>query len=214
MAEPDEVPERVSSLRTSRLEAFSDGVFAIAITLLVLEIAVPVGAEDDMAQAVLDLWPSYLAYVISFATIGAIWLAHSAITEYLHHADVWLLRINLLLLMFVSFLPFPTGLLAEGLANEDAGQVATTVYGLALLVTASLLSLLWRYALSQRLVRPDAGDAEVAFLTRKLTPGLAGYVAVIVLGLFLPTAAVVGYLVVAMFYLIPIRRLRRRHAVA
>jgi uncharacterized membrane protein len=69
-----------------RLEAFSDGVFAVAITLLVLEISVPEGAEDELWGAVIDLWPSYLAYLVSFSTVGVIWLGHSAITHYLDRA--------------------------------------------------------------------------------------------------------------------------------
>jgi TMEM175 potassium channel family protein len=64
------------------MEAFSDGVFAIAITLLVLEIAVSAGSEADLLGAVLDQWPSYLAYLVSFSTIGAIWLEHTVITEF------------------------------------------------------------------------------------------------------------------------------------
>jgi uncharacterized membrane protein len=88
------------------MEAFSDGVFAIAITLLVLELAVPSGSEDDLLDAVLNQWPSYLAYLVSFASIGAVWLEHTVITEFLDHATSVLIRLNLLLLMVVSFLPF------------------------------------------------------------------------------------------------------------
>jgi uncharacterized membrane protein len=202
--------ERPRSLRTARLEAFSDGVFAIAITLLVLEISVPAGSEDDLLGAVLDQWPSYLAYVVSFSTVGAIWLAHTAVTEYLDRADRWLMRINLLLLLFVSFLPFPTKLLAESVDHEDAGRVATTVYGVTLFVIAVLISGLWRYAVYERLVRPDAADEEVNVLTKKLTPGLGGYAAMIVLGIFLPVLAVLGYLAIAVYYLVPLGSLRRR----
>ena len=206
----DGKPLHQSALRTGRLEAFSDGVFAIAITLLILEISVPAGSEEDLLRALLDQWSSYLAYVVSFATVGAIWLAHTAITEYLHHADVWLLRINLLLLLVVSFLPFPTRLLAESAGHEEAGKVATTVYGLTLLAAALVLSALWRYAVYEHLVRPDTADEEVVVLTRKLTPGLAGYVAMIVVGIFVPVAAVLGYLVIAVFYLIPFHSIRRQ----
>ena len=200
---------RPRSLRTARLEAFSDGVFAIAITLLVLEISVPVGSEEDLLGAVLDQWPSYLAYFVSFASVGAIWLAHTAITEYLDHADRWLMRLNLLLLLFVSFLPFPTKLLAESVRNEDAGRVATTIYGLTLLVTALVISAVWRYAVYEQLVRPDTTDEDVKLLTRKLSPGLGGYAAMIVLGIFQPVAAVLGYLAVAVFYLVPFSSFRR-----
>jgi uncharacterized membrane protein len=200
---------RPLSLRTARLEAFSDGVFAIAITLLVLEISVPAGSEKDLLGAVLDQWPSYLAYFVSFASVGAIWLAHTAVTEYLDHADRWLMRLNLLLLLFVSFLPFPTKLLAESVDDEDAGRVATTIYGLTLLITAVVLSAVWRYAVNEKLVRPDTTDEDVQLLTKKLSPGLGGYAAMIVLGIFQPILAVLGYLAVAIFYLIPFRSLRR-----
>ena len=201
-------PDRV--LRTARMEAFSDGVFAIAITLLVLELSVPEGSEENLLPAMLEQWPSYLAYVVSFATVGAIWLAHLAVTEHLDHADVWWLRINLLLLLVVSFLPFPTRLLAQSIGHEDAAKVATVTYGITLLVAASVLSTLWRYAVTQRLVRSETGAAELALLTRRLTPGLGGYLAMIVLGLFFPVVAVLGYLLVAIFYLLPIRAVHRR----
>ena len=199
----------MATLRTGRMEAFSDGVFAVAITLLVLEISVPDGSEDDLLAAVLEQWPSYLAYVVSFATVGAVWLGHAAVTHYLDHADAVLLRLNLLLLCVVSFLPFPTRLIAQTLEHEDAGKVATTFYGLALLAATGLLAALWRYAVHEQLIRQDAGDDEVAVLSRKLTPGLAFYVVMIGLGLFLPVAAVLGYLAIAVFYLVPLRSLRR-----
>ena len=111
------------------MEAFSDGVFAIAITLLILEIAVPAGSEEDLWGALGDLWPSYLAYLVSFATVGAVWIAHTVITEYLDHADSVLLRLNLLLLVLISFLPFPTKLLradrmqTSGRSRSDAWAV-------------------------------------------------------------------------------------------
>src|SRR5690242_7406538 len=114
---------------TGRMEAFSDGVFAIAITLLVLDVSVPSGSGDRLLAAIGEQWPRYLAYVVSFATIGAIWLCHNAITEYLERADAWLLRANLLLLMIVGFIPFPTHLAAEYIHDEDAERVAVTFYG-------------------------------------------------------------------------------------
>ena len=197
-------------LSAGRLEAFSDGVFAIAITLLVLEISVPAGAEDDLLAALIDQWPSYLAYAVSFATIGGIWVAHDVITEYLHRVDPVFIRLNLLLLMAVALLPFPTGLLAEHIAEAEARRVAVTVYGLTLLASVALVAALWRYALSRRLIDPAAPDTDIRLLTRRLDPGLAGYVALIVLGLFLPIVAVFGYLLIAVNILVPIRRGARR----
>jgi uncharacterized membrane protein len=196
-------------LRTARLEAFSDGVFAIAITLLVLEISVPAGSEDDLLGAIADQWPSYLAYVVSFSTIGASWLAHAVITERLARADAILVRINLLLLMVVSFIPFPTRLLAEYSGQYHPARVAATVYGLTLFASWILLSLLWRYAVRDHLIRTEAAEEEIDALTARLTPSLAGYVLMIALGLLVPTAAVIGYLAIALFRLFPFG-LRRR----
>src|SRR3954453_10514809 len=97
----DDGPQPIHTMDIRRVEAFSDGVFAIAITLLVLELGVPEGSAD-LLRAFLDQWPAYLAYVISFSTIGAVWLAHSAVTSYLDRADPRLIRMNLLLLLLVA----------------------------------------------------------------------------------------------------------------
>lgn len=206
----DEALGGSGSYRTTRTEAFSDGVFAIAITLLVLEIGVPAGAEDDLLGALADQWPSYLAYIVSFASIGAVWFAHTVVTEYLHHTTSVFVRLNLLLLLVVSFLPFPTRLLAEYIGEPEPARVAATVYGINLLLTSLLVSALWRYAVHADLVRRDLPDEDVRSLTRRLTPGLAGYVVMIVLGLFLPVIAVVGYFAIAVFILVPLHHLRRR----
>lgn len=192
--------------RTQRMEAFSDGVFAIAITLLVLDIGVPAGSADDLLGAVLDQWPSYLAFVISFSTVGALWLGHNAMTEFLDHADARLLRYNLLLLLLVSFLPFPTRLLSEYILERDAERVAVTVYGATLLAAVGLLAQGWRHALRAGLVRADVDAGSLDELTRRLTPGQAGYLVAITVGLFAPIAAVVIYGVLAMFLVLPSRR--------
>jgi uncharacterized membrane protein len=199
-------------LRTTRMEAFSDGVFAIAITLLVLEIGVPEGSKDELLGALVDQWPAYLAYLVSFATIGAIWLKHTVVTEYLDHANSLLIRLNLLLLLVVSFLPFPTRLLAEHIREEDAERVAATVYGVNLLLASALVGTLWRYVVRERLMRSGVTDEDVALLNTRLVPSLAGYVVMIVLGLFLPVVAVLGYLAIAVYIIIPMHAIRnRRH---
>jgi uncharacterized membrane protein len=208
--EPGRPPER--HLRKGRLEAFSDGVFAIAVTLLVLEISVPDGSEDDLFGAVLDQWPSYLGYVAAFSTIGVVWIIHSAITEYLDRVDAAFVRLNLLLLMLVSFLPFPTRLLAEYLGEDDAARVASTAFGLTLLAVAILVAVVWRYALVRGLLRADVDDEEIRTLTIRLTPGLGGYGGMIVVGLFLPTVAVIGYLTIAVFLLVVPLFVHRRRA--
>lgn len=141
-------------LRVGRLEALSDGVFSIAITLLVLDIAVPASAQSQLLSSLAHLWPSYLGYVVSVATIGAMWLGHTAITDYLERADLAFVRLNLLLLLFVAFLPFPTRLFAEFIGKNGPERVAAPVYGFSLLLTSLLLQRLWRYAVRRHLVRP------------------------------------------------------------
>ena len=195
--------------RTARMEAFSDGVYAIAITLLVLDLSVPRSTTTDVASALRHEWPIYMAYVVSFASIGAAWLAHSAITEYLDHADSLLLRLNLLLLFFVSVLPFPTHLVANFLHNESGERVAVTVYGLNLLAISAMTSILWRYALAEGLVSDEKEDDDIRALTRKLNPSLASYVVAIAVGLAFPYVAVGIYLAIALFFLIPFRAIGR-----
>jgi uncharacterized membrane protein len=199
------------SLSTGRLEAFSDGVYAIAITLLVLDIAVPAHADGHLLSSLAHQWSVYLAYVVSFSTIGASWLGHNVITEYLDRADPTFIRLNLLLLAFVAFLPFPTRLFADFIREAQPERVAATIYGIFLLLSSTLLWVLWRYAVRAHLVRPDLGDEEVQLLTQRLTPGLGGYVVLIVAGLFVPVIAVIGYLGIALFYIIPFRRFGRIH---
>lgn len=196
--------------RTARMESFSDGVFAIAITLLVLEIGVPTDSGDDLLHALTEQWPSYLAYLVSFSTIGAVWFSHTIITEYLDRANSVLVRLNLLLLLVVSFLPFPTRLLGEYIGEREPERIAATVYGVNLFSALVLLSIMWRYAVHEKLVRPDAADEDVRTLTRRLTPGLASYVVMITLGLFLPTLAVLGYFLIAVYIVVPFSLIRRR----
>jgi uncharacterized membrane protein len=210
MTDDDPQPKRRRGLSTGRMEAFSDGVFAIAVTLLILDIAVPVGSGGHLLRAFGDQWPSYLAYFVSFSTVGAAWLAHSAITEYLDRADAVFLRLNLVLLLVVSFLPFPTRMLAEYIGQDRAERVAATVYGINVMLASVLVSVLWRYAVRAHLVRPDADAEEIQVLTRRLDPGLIGYAVLIGVGLFFPIVAVAGYLVIAFYFIVPFGRFGHR----
>ncbi len=183
---------------TSRLEAFSDGVFAIAITLLVLEINVPESAFDDLWKGIADQWPSYLAYATSFITIGGLWLAHHRIFHRLASADGMVMRLNILLLMLVSFLPFPTRLLAEAIHRTTAERTAVIFYGLVLLAISVLISVLWRYVAAHRdLLEPDVTDADVKAITLLTTPSMGFYIVVLALALLAPQVAAFGYLLIA-----------------
>ena len=123
-------------MSTSRLEAFSDGVFAIAITLLVLEIHVPVDQGADLWHALGRQWPSYVGFVVSFVTIGIIWVNHHTLYHELAQVDRTLLFLNLFLLMSVAFIPFTTALMADYLNKSQGQDVATAVYAGSLLLMA------------------------------------------------------------------------------
>jgi uncharacterized membrane protein len=199
-------------LRTARLEAFSDGVFAIAITLLVLEISIP--EDESIGEGLLSLWPSYVAYVTSFLTIGGIWLSHALITEHLKTTDAILLRLNLAVLLFVSFLPFPTGLLAETMNDTEDARVAAPFYGAILLVLGVLVSAMWRYALRAGMVRTDLAGDDIAAISQRLAPAMFLYSIAIVVGLLLPRLAPLLYIAIAIFVLVPIASGYRRTRIA
>jgi uncharacterized membrane protein len=183
---------------TGRLEAFSDGVFAIAITLLVLEISVPESDFDDLWKGIADQWPSYLAYATSFMTIGGLWLAHHGIFRRLGSADGVVMRLNLLLLMFVAFLPFPTKLVAEAVDTGHSERAAVVFYGLVLFGTSLVITALWRYIAGRRaLLAPEVSDSEIAAITRQTAPSIGFYAVVVLLALIAPRIAAFGYLAIA-----------------
>lgn len=127
---------------TGRIEAFSDGVFAIAITLLVLEIKVPHEVEAGrLARALLEQWPSYLAFLTSFSFIGIMWINHHRIFRLIHRSDHGLLLVNGLLLLGVTFVPFPTALVADYLRHPDE-YVAVMVFNGTYLVISIFFNLL------------------------------------------------------------------------
>ncbi len=196
-------------LPLGRLEALSDGVFAIAITLLVLELAVEPDAADHALRSILEEWPSYLAYVTSFLTIGVVWMAHSTITGALRAADGTLYRLNLLVLLLASFLPFPTKLVSEFIDDDDAERVAVVFYGLTLLALMISLTFLIRYASEQRPLLKDHIDAETAASARRYRPTYVLYLVAIGVGLVLPVVAVALYLGIALFLAVPARTIRR-----
>jgi TMEM175 potassium channel family protein len=183
---------------TGRIEAFSDGVFAIAITLLVLDLRVPPSAFGDLWAGIAHEWPAYLAFVTSFVTIGGIWMAHHAIFRRLQDANSLVMRLNLVLLLAVSFLPFPTRLLAQAIRDTDAERAAAIFYGTVLLGISIVVYALWSsIARDRSLLKPEVSESEVAAITRAATPNIGFYVGVIVLAIFAPKVAAVGYLVIA-----------------
>ncbi len=201
--------------KKNRLEAFSDGVFAIAITLLVLEIAVPalsktVG-EGDVLHELTREWPVYLAYFISFMTIGAVWIEHSALIDALDHIDGVFMRLNLVLLLFCAFLPFPTRMMSEWSGIQSAERVAVVFYGIVLLVMTLMLVVLGRHAENEGLFGDDVADErkEESRVKYQLMPSLVAYVVAAFLGFFTPRLGVAIYLVIAIWLASPLRDVRR-----
>jgi uncharacterized membrane protein len=180
---------------TNRLEAFADGVFAIAATLLVLEIQLP---GEDVGQGLRDLWPSYFAYALSFLSIGIMWVNHHVVLSFTREADRAFLFINLFLLMGIAFVPFPTALYAEHLQEEGARDAALA-YGLTFVVIAIFFQLFWQYA-RRRLLRPDADRREVTGIDRSYRPGVPLYVIATLVALASPTAALALFAAIALVY--------------
>ncbi|HUJ64565.1 MAG TPA: TMEM175 family protein [Acidimicrobiales bacterium] len=159
----------------SRVEAFSDGVFAIAITLLVLTVAQP-RTYRDLAHELGTQWPSLAAYIVSFAVIGIMWINHHSVFINLEHVDRGLLYINLLLLMTIAFLPYPTGVLGQALAKGQGTRTAAVVYGVVMAINAYAWGGLWLYAARhRRLLRADFPENERATATLLFTFGVVAY---------------------------------------
>ena len=183
---------------TGRLEAFSDGVLAIAITLLVLELSVPEADFEHLWRGIANQWPSYLAYVTSFTTIGGIWIVHHAMFRRLAGADGVITRLNLLLLMLASFLPFPTKLVAEAVDSGHGERPAVMFYGLTLLSISIVITVMWRHVATHRdLLNADVSDTEVDAITQRTAPNIGFYAAIVLFALVAPTVAAFGYLAIA-----------------
>ncbi len=154
---------------TTRMEAFSDGVFAIAITLLVIEIHVPKpeagNALRPLAESLLADWPSYLSYLISFVTIGIYWLNHHYLIHLFRGTTHVLNLLNLLLLFCISFIPFPTEILSEYLRQPGQERLAVMVYIGSFLAPAVAWLLIWLYAKKHRLLDPNLRPAFIRALS-------------------------------------------------
>ena len=146
-------------MTTSRLETFADGVFAIAATLLILNVDAQIGAAPaDLGAGLVHMWPSYVAYAVSFLTIGIIWVNHHTVMTQVARADRTFLFLTVVFLLCVAFIPFPTRLVAEHVRDQGARAAALT-YGITLTATAVMFQAIWLYAaLGRRLLRADADD--------------------------------------------------------
>jgi uncharacterized membrane protein len=214
-------------LPTGRLEAFSDGVFAIAITLLVLELHVP-GRGEVLVRSLEHEWPRYLGYFVSFAFIGGVWIAHSNMTRFIKAVDPALMRLNLTLLLSVSFLPFTTAIAATHLfasflafdaQTTGAGlaeRVSAVLFGLNLTLAALMVYLVIRHAArTPGVAASDVAEEELQVFARERRAAVLLQAGATIVGVFLPVTAVVFYLAVAVLSVVePLRRIhvRRRRA--
>jgi uncharacterized membrane protein len=202
----NESSDRPVQNETARIEAFSDGVFAIAITLLILEIRVPESAgHDGLRTSLVHLWPSYLAFLASFMTIGVMWLNHHRLFTLIQKCDDGLIAFNLLLLLGITWIPFPTALLAEHLRGPDA-RIAGMVYGGSFFVIAIVFNVMWRYAVRAKLVKDHLN---VAAITRQYALGPIMYAVLVVIAMYSGVGCLVVSALYALYFALPPRLWRR-----
>ncbi|OLE53249.1 MAG: hypothetical protein AUG51_14220 [Acidobacteria bacterium 13_1_20CM_3_53_8] len=206
VTEPEKEAEKYE---TGRIEAFSDGVFAIAITLLVLDLKVPRVQElpvgVHLARALAGQWPAYLGFATSFLTILVMWINHHRLFKQIKRSDHLFLILNGLLLMGVTFVPFPTSLLAEYIQTGEA-RVAAIIYSGTYVIIAVLYNLLWRYATGGgRLLDENHDRAVVRGITEQYRYGPLMYVIILVVAFFSALASFALCMLLAIFFALPKR---------
>ena len=211
----DDRPERITDfLPKGRLDAFADGVFAIAITLLVLDLTVP-KESTNLLGALRPEWPEFLGYLISFAFIGGVWVSHSRLTQLMKRGDGVSFGLNLLLLLFVSLMPFSTSLMTTNLKGEGS-NTAVVIYGLNLFAASLMLSALMRYASRQPdLLISGLAEGELKTMERRRRVTLVVGGLSVIVAFVLPSVAVVLYIAEAgLLLVLPLLRatVRNRRA--
>ena len=188
-------------MTTRRLEAFSDGVFAVAITLLIFNIQPPAAGAEGLWRALRDEWPSYASYAVSFLIIGIIWVNHHGIFDRIVRVDRPLLFLNLLLLMVVVAIPFPTALLAKYIQSGANSHVAAAVYRGTMTCMAIGFCLIWGYAI----LHPDLIDERVDLAAARATyprfaAGVLIYLVTIAVAFISAIACFILHAVIALYY--------------
>ena len=186
-------------METARLETFSDGVFAIAATLLILDVRLP--DDGSVTHGFLHIWPSYAAYALAFMTIGIMWINHHTVFGCIDRVDRTFLTINVLFLMLIAFVPFPTRVLAEHLEHD--AKAAAFAYGLTMVLMAVLYNVLWFYAArGRRLIAADADPRTVTGISRAFMPGVPIYLIATLSALLSSWLSVGLYAAIALFYVL------------
>jgi uncharacterized membrane protein len=186
---------------TNRLETFADGVFAIAATLLILNVDTQVGSNAEIGTRLLHIWPSYVGYGVSFLTIGIIWANHHTVMNQIARVDRTFLMLSVLFLMSVAFIPFPTRLVAEHI-RDDGARAATLTYGITLTFVAIGFNAIWFYAVKGgRLLREDADAATVRGISRTYRLGPVLYLVITLIALVSPPTGAALFGAFALFWL-------------
>ena len=197
----EEADDEAARMSPGRLEAFSDGVIAIAITLLSLEIRLP---EDlSLLDGLSSLWPSYVGFVLSFLLIGQVWLNHHAIFQRIRYVDQWVLVWNLLLLLDVAFLSFATTVLTRALKTGGEARAGAVFYGLVMMFGGFFFNGLWQAAIRDRgCLRPGVPDAVVRAMTRRFAMGPILYAIAAAVSMVSAWLSVTTYLLLIVFYML------------
>jgi uncharacterized membrane protein len=196
---------------TSRLETFADAVIAIAITLLILEIPVPRVGDGTLAHALADEWPSYAGFLVSFLTIGIIWVNHHHMFTLIERSNHMFLVLNVLFLMTIAAIPWPTALVAEYLLDEANRSTAVLVYGGTWIAVAIMFNVVWRYAVGKhRLMRDDLDRDAVEAVTRSYVAGPVAYTVATLLAIWWPWVSLGIIAALAIYYTLPSSGPRRR----
>jgi TMEM175 potassium channel family protein len=189
---------------TARLETFADGVMAIAITLLILEVHVPQVAGRSLAAALARQWPSYAGFLVSFLTIGIIWVNHHHMFKLIARTNHAFLMLNVVFLMTICILPFPTALVADYIRNPDGRIVATAVYGGVMTSVAVMFNVVWRYAATNhRLLISGINDNALAKMSRNYLAGPVVYGAATLIAFIQPYISLAIFAALAVYWLLP-----------
>jgi len=189
---------------SARLETFADGVFAIAITLLVLEIHIP-SASEPVWATLQHQWPSFLAYITSFLTIGTMWANHHRIFTVIRGTSYGFLFVNVLLLMPIAFLPYPTAVMAQHFAATPDGFAATMLYAGTMALISVFFSVLWVYAGSTGLLAPNAATSPALLRRGQLIYRLAPliYLAGGLASIVNPVISLAVFIALAIYWIYP-----------
>jgi len=202
--------ETGSDLSTSRLEAFSDGVFAIAITLLIIEIKVP-SHEDlknqTLAQYIWNQWPKYFAYILSFVMIGIYWANHHYLFKLFKRTNHLFNLLNVFFLMTIAFLPYPTGVLGDYILTTEHAKFAVTFYAFAIWLPAFAWLLIWLYARHRRrIVDHTLSQRFINSLTWQYYLSNVFYITAFLISLFSAALSITICVGLTLLYLLPPRK--------